>query len=287
MRWRGPGPRHRASMHPYFEIFGVTLHAESTFVQLAVVVTVALAVHWGRTREGLPPGRVVRALVVLAVLALTGARLHYMLNHPGVYSGRWHEALALWQGPFHLPGAIIALVLSTPLVCRWSGISAAKFADALAPAAGVGIALARTGCLLQGCCYGAPCTHGWCITFPPGSPPYDMQQRLGGLASDALASYPIHPLQLYFLAVGLGITALSLWLLPRKRYDGQVVAIALVVFSGTSAALELVRSDDFPRAYWGPLPQLLWTGMAMTLCSMIALVMAERSHRRVNVAARA
>lgn len=268
-------------MHPHLAIpwLGVTLHAEATFVQLAVLATMAFATYRAGASEGLDRGRVGLVMAVLALVALVGGRLHFIVNHPGVYVGRWHEALRLWGGPFHLPGGLLAVVAATPLVCRRAGVPVGRFADALAPAVGVGIALARAGCLLQSCCFGALCRRAWCMTFPPGSMPYEMHRRMEGLPEGAAASLPVHPLQLYFLVAGLLIMAVSLGLARRKRYDGQVALVAMVLFAATSAAIEPFRADYFPRSYWGPLPQLLWTGLAMTAAATAALVLAERAHR--------
>ena len=70
------------------------------------------------------------------------------------------------------------------------------------------------------------------------------------------------------------------WLHPRKRYDGEVALVALVLFSTSAAALEFLRADAQPRVYWGPLPQLMWMALGMSAVSIAALAAAELVHRR-------
>jgi prolipoprotein diacylglyceryltransferase len=45
------------------------------------------------------------------------------------------------------------------------GIPLLKVGDAIAPTVGVGIAIARIGCFLEGCCYGTVCHLPWCLAL--------------------------------------------------------------------------------------------------------------------------
>lgn len=276
-------------MHPILlEIpsLGVRLRAAETAVQVAVLLTIVLTVLSARHFERLEGRRVLRTMAVVAVLVLIGGRLHFLVNHWGVFIGRVREAFFIWRGAFHIPGGMIALAVGLPWVCRRMGVPTGKLADALVPALGLGVLVARLGCLLEGCCFGVVCEGPWCIVFPHGSQAHGMHWRTGLIPQDAPTSLPVHPLQVYFMAAGLAITLASICLLPRKRYDGQVALGALLLFSASSAGLEFLRNDFPPRRYWGPLPQLAWTTLAMTAASGITLGWAEWRWRRLAVAPR-
>ncbi len=246
----------------------------------ALGLSIVLGPHWAARLEGLDPRAVRQACLVLALMTLAGARLHFILNHPSFYADQPLWALALWTGPFHIGGGVVAVVLTAPAVTRHFGMPLGKFGDGMAPAAGLALAVNRLGCLLHGCCFGTVCEWPWCITFPFGSSVYLVHAERWLLAPGATHSAPVHPLQLYFAAVGLLITMLALWLHPRKRYDGQVVLTGLLVFSVSAALLEGFREEYGASPYWGPLSQLTWTGLAMTLVSLAALVRPELEHRR-------
>ena len=154
-----------------------------------------------------------------------------------------------------------------------------RFADGFAPTVGIGIAIARLGCFLHGCCFGTLCSWPWCLTFPRDTYIYQYHTDLGLLPPGAERTLPIHPLQLYFAAAGLMITAVALWLHPRKRYDGEVALVGLVLFSTSTALLEFLRADAQPRLYWGALPQLTWIALGMSIASLVALAAAELLHR--------
>jgi phosphatidylglycerol---prolipoprotein diacylglyceryl transferase len=181
----------------------------------------------------------------------------------------------------------VAVAAAAPLVVRRDGVPVGKFADAIVPIAGMGIALARVGCFLHGCCFGTPCALPWCLAFPRGSESYQLQVDLGLIAPGTEHALPVHPLQLYFAAGGVLITLVGLWLQARKRYDGQVAIVALVLFSASAAWLEVFRADVPQRVYWGALPELEWVALAMTGASLVALAVAEGTHRRVPVLAAA
>jgi phosphatidylglycerol:prolipoprotein diacylglycerol transferase len=269
-------------MHPILleiDRFDLVLRSYPTFILLAVITCLWVGPRMAARLEGLDPARVLRALLWIGVAVFAGARLHFVLTHWAMFSSRPLATLKVWSGGIHAGGAIVALGISAPFILRRFAIPIGKFADGFAPTVGIGIAIARVGCFLQGCCFGTVCTVPWGIRFSRDTYIYQFHRELGMLPPDAIRSAPIHPLQLYFAAAGLLLTAIALWLQPRKRYDGQVGLVVLLTYSVGSAALELLRADYYPRVYWGPLPQLEWIALALTAASAALLLVAEFRHR--------
>jgi phosphatidylglycerol:prolipoprotein diacylglycerol transferase len=220
---------------------------------------------------------VAAAQVLLGVAAVVGGRLHYVLDHPAMLAGSGWSSLRVWEG-MHAAGAILGLLLAGPVILRACGVPLAAFADALAPPVVLAVAILRLGCFLHGCCYGVACASSWCVSFPKGSPAWAAQAGDGTVAYDAPWSGPVHPLQLYFLGAALVTVAVALWFEPRKRYDGQVALMTLLLFALTSALLEPLRGPYTGRPYWGPLPQLLWTALILVGVAAGALIVAARRH---------
>ena len=109
---------------------------------------------------------------------------------------------------------------------------------------------------------------------------FEQHVTMGLVPEDATGTAPVHPLQLYFAASGLLLTGVALWHHRRKRWDGEVALGGLLLFSISAGALESFRADDPWRTYWGRLPQLEWTALAMTAASLSALGVAELAYRR-------
>jgi phosphatidylglycerol:prolipoprotein diacylglycerol transferase len=273
-------------MHPILldvPSLGITILSYRVCLLLAVLVCWLIGPRWVATLEALDPWSVFRAMVLLGLAAFAGARLHFVLTRWGDFADRPLAALQFWSGGLHAGGGIVLLTAAAPFVLRWLGLPLARFADGFVPTVGVGIAIARLGCFLHGCCFGTLCSWPWCLTFPRDTYIYQYHADLGVLPLGAERTLPIHPLQLYFVAAGLMITAAALWLHPRKRYEGEVALVGLVLFSTSTAVLEFLRADAQPRVYWGALPQLTWIALAMGIASFAALAAAELVHRRNRI----
>lgn len=273
-------------MHPtLLELpsLGVTIASYHACILLAVIVCFAIGPRWLAALEGLDPRRVFRVMLVLALAAFAGGRLHFIVNQWSEFADQPLAALGVWSGGLHAGGAIVLLAVALPLTLGWLALPVGRFADGFAPTVGIGIAIARLGCFLHGCCFGTLCSLPWGLAFPRDTFIYQFHADLGLVPPGAEHTLPIHPLQLYFVIAALLTTAVALWLHPRKRYDGEVALVSLVLFSTSSAVLEFLRADTQSRVYWGALPQLTWMAGAMTAVSLAALVGAELAHRRGRV----
>jgi phosphatidylglycerol:prolipoprotein diacylglycerol transferase len=229
--------------------------------------------HGARQIRGLEPAGWRRdriALLVVAAAPWLGGHLHFVVNNWGYATSRPWVLLGPWNG-LHAGGAMIALVLTAPVVLRRRALPLRRIADALVPTVGIGIIVGRLGCFAEGCCFGWTCRWPWCVPFPAGAYVYDVHAMQGKILPGASLSAPVHPLQLYFAMVGVALIVLSRGMAARKRYDGQIALVALLLFSVTAAILEPLRADYDGRAYWGALPQLQWTALLMSLVSLAAM----------------
>ena len=270
-------------MHPttILPFIGTELRTSALFIQLGVLFTVVAGPFLAAWLEPLDRRRVRWALAIMLVVALAGGRLHFLLNNNLLFVTDPIAALKLWAGPFHVGGGIIGLLLAAPLVTRAFGMKLGQFADGITPSIGLGLAIVRVGCFMQGCCFGDVCHYAWCIAYPPGSNVFATHHQIGLVAADATHSLPVHPLHLYFLAAGLVVAAVSLTAHRYKRYDGQAALLGLLVFTVALAVLEFWRTDQGDvRVYWGPLPQLEWTALALVAVVVTILAVAELTHVR-------
>src|SRR5262249_48718897 len=104
---------------------------------LAAVVGFTVGPRWAEALEGVDAGKTLRALLVLAVAAFPGARLHFVLNNwAPLFSHRPLSALSFWSG-MHAGGGIVAMVLAAVLVIPRLGVPIGKLFDGLIPTLGV------------------------------------------------------------------------------------------------------------------------------------------------------
>ncbi len=150
-----------------------------------------------------------------------------------------------WAGGLTYYGGFLGAMVTSWWMLRRDGVPFWKGADLAAPGIATGLVFGRMGCLLAGCCFGAPSDAPWALVFPPGSPASEAQAKVGALASSALASHPVHPTQIYESAASLLIALVCLVVVhPRKRYDGQVFVAFVGLYAVARFALEWLRRDD-------------------------------------------
>jgi phosphatidylglycerol:prolipoprotein diacylglycerol transferase len=215
--------------------------------------------------------------------AWLGGRIHQLANMGSfaferiVIEGRISEAFGT---SFHAGGAILGLVIAAAIVARRHRIPLGSFGDAVVPGFGLGLAIGRFACFLHGCCTGTTCNHFWCVAFPKPTYVWNHHVYLQLVPGDATWSAPVHPLPLYFTAVGIVIMAVGYGLDRRKRYVGESALVALLIFSASNVALEAFRGFAPMRRYWYGVPQLTWVALATMLVTLTVFVYCELRHHR-------
>ncbi len=152
---------------------------------------------------------------------------------------------AFWNGGLAYYGGLVAATFAGIAFLHREGFPLGKGVDMVGAVMPLGIFFGRIGCFLGGCCFGLP-THGRIgVAFPAGSPASYEQFEAGLLRSKSLASLPVHPTQLYEALACLAMAVLLIvWVLPRKRFDGQVLLLFLVLYAVARFLIEYLRADD-------------------------------------------
>jgi len=150
-----------------------------------------------------------------------------------------------WAGGLTYYGGFVAASLAAWVLLRRDRFPFWKAADMAGFAIPLGLVFGRLGCLMAGCCFGAPCSLPWAVSFPWWSAASEEQHKDHLLPTARAWSLPVHPTQIYESAACLGIAAVCLWWVhPRKRYDGQVFATFVALYAGVRFLLEFLRRDD-------------------------------------------
>src|SRR5256884_1220891 len=138
-----------------------------------------------------------------------------------------------WFGGFL--GGFVALLF----LARRFGIPALEFMDLCSPAAAVGYAIGRIGCLLSGDGdYGVPTALPWGMSFPNGVVP---------------TTERVHPTPLYEFFIWL-VIAVILWQMGKKavigaRPKGEIFCAYLILTGVARFLIEFIRIN--PRSFFG------------------------------------
>jgi len=213
-------------------------------------------------REGLPRGRVAVLLLLSVPLFVIGARAHALLFEARIPLGDVVRSPSLLFEPgWRLPGGLLLGVSCSPVLAALLRIPFRPFADSVLPFAGLGLAVGRLGCFLNGCCHGRVSDVPWAVRFPRESEAWANHVGRALVPSHAELSLPVQPLQLYLVVAGIAATALLLWLRPRRRFAGEVALVGGVLITWPPAALELLRESEFmqPVALRSAIPFVVGT----------------------------
>jgi phosphatidylglycerol---prolipoprotein diacylglyceryl transferase len=158
---------------------------------------------------------------------LFGAKLLYDLGHGpfdlrDLLRAQHYIRGGLWGG------LLAYFALAVPAVLMLSRQRRAGL-DLVATTIPIPWMAAKLGCLLNGCCYGRPCSLPWAITFPEG-------------ARIAPAGIPVHPSQLY----EIGIMLIILFVFTRltsDRWQGTKLPWFLTLYGFGRAATDFLRGD--------------------------------------------
>lgn len=176
-------------------------------------------------------------LGILVVLAgILGAKILLVVNEWDSYAGNWRQIFSLntLQSGGVFSGGLIAALLMGAWYMRRHKMPALRTIDGFAPGLAFGHVLGRFGCFAAGCCYGKPTDHFWGVIFTN-----PLAQSWAGTPLNER----LEPTQLIEAAAEFFNFVLLMWLLKRKKFDGQVFALFMILYGIERYFIEFLRGD--------------------------------------------
>lgn len=181
-------------------------------------------------------------LVILA--GIIGSKALYIITDWGYYSthpGQIFSLSTLQAGGVFSGGLVLAL-LTAILYLRKHKISFLQAADVIAPGLALGHAIGRVGCFSAGCCFGRETSVPWSVTFT---------NPLANEVTGVPLGVRLHPTQLYEMVAELVNFAILYWLATRKKFEGQVIGLYMVMYGIQRYVIEFYRGDPGRGEVWG------------------------------------
>jgi phosphatidylglycerol---prolipoprotein diacylglyceryl transferase len=190
----------------------------------------------GYLKEGKEPSHHDEGFLIIGVAGisgLAGAKLYHALQDPQTWRTELISRYGFaWFGGFL--GGFVALVF----LAKHYRIPALEFMDLCSPAAAVGYAIGRIGCLLSGDGdYGVPTRLPWGMSFPNGVAP---------------TTERVHPTPIYEFLIWI-LIAVILWQMGKKALSGETpgkIFCGYLILTGVARFLiEFIRIN--PRSFFG------------------------------------
>ncbi|HYL13538.1 MAG TPA: prolipoprotein diacylglyceryl transferase [Terriglobales bacterium] len=218
-----------------FHIGHFSLPTYGLLVSLGVLIGLWISVR-NSQREGIDPEKAWNLGILVVLCGILGAKILYILVDFSYYASHPGDIFTLGtlQAGGVFSGGLIAALIAAAWYIRKHQMPTLATCDAFAPGLAMGHAIGRLGCFSAGCCWGKPTHHFWGVTFTNPL----AQQWVGTPLGQAL-----EPTQLFEAAVELANFFILMWLLKRKKFDGQVLGAYLFLYGFARYFLEFLRDD--------------------------------------------
>ncbi len=208
---------------------------------LGYTVFMALTIYQAK-KNSLDAGTIFDMMLLQLIFGVLGSRLLFILEYaPDKLMSI--DFLALEQGGLTFYGSIISAFVFDLLFLKFKQMPFWKTADCLGYGLGLGIAISRIGCFLNGCCYGIAC-----------SSTIGVQSRIAGPGF-------YHATQLYesFLSFVAFIIIVSLQ--KYKTHYGQTILGFISLYGFFRFFIEFLRAEN---------PVVM---LGMTLSQIISIIL--------------
>jgi phosphatidylglycerol:prolipoprotein diacylglycerol transferase len=262
----------------------------SFFLLLAIFSGYVIS-RWRAPHSGVGGSHIDNLVLLIALFSLFGARFFSWLFYFPSGVSLW-SALRDGGGGMVFYGGFLFGLLAVVLYARFCRLPLANLLDVFAPGLALGLGIGRIGCFMAGCCWGDLCvdssqlanlpseTSTWqvrtipaisgegfplAVEFPPEAGAYEQHLKLGLIPTGAPHSLGVHPVQLYEATLAFGLCVVLHFWFEKRRWQGQVVFLAVLGYAGIRFGTEFLRADNVPN-YFG-----------LTLSQVISLLLGAAS----------
>jgi len=254
-----------------FHVGSFAVHTYGVVLMLAFLAALARTYQAAKRLNdpGVPPDNILDAGIWMIIVGTVGARLLFVLIDWDSYRHAPNfplNTLQVWQGGLSFHGGLFGGIGALFGYCLLKRMSVLKVADLFAPSVMIAYVIGRLGCLLNGCCYGAPTTMPWGIRFQ----------------DDGVLTPPSHPTQLYASLLSLIFVAGLLWLERRRAYYGQISCWYILLAATERFLMEIWRAgttSDVVRV--GPihfLTDVQWLCLVMAAVALAGMAVLRRRY---------
>jgi phosphatidylglycerol---prolipoprotein diacylglyceryl transferase len=210
----------------------ITLYSYGFMIALGIVTSYLYTLYQAKRQLGIHSDKITDLAVLIMVAAYIGGKIFFFFEEPYFYFGHPEHILENLKSGFVFYGSLIFAIPAMIWFFHKNRLPALKMFDIFAFTACIVHAFGRTGCFLAGCCHGKPTYGIFGVIF----------------TNPACAAYPLnvplHPTQLYDVFLLLCIIGILTWIKARKKFDGQLFLIYIIIYAIGRSIIEIFRGDE-------------------------------------------
>jgi phosphatidylglycerol:prolipoprotein diacylglycerol transferase len=218
-------------VHPIlFEIGPITIYSYGFFIALGAILGLIYMARQGKKRFDITYDQSNSLFIYIVVAAYIGGKVFFFFENPTYYIQ--HIGKLFSGNGFVFFGSLLFAIPIMLWFFKKNKIPTLAMLDVMAIVTCIVHGFGRIGCFMSGCCHGKPTDSFLSVMF---TNPVCQAEPL---------NTPLHPTQLYESAFIFSLMAALLWIEGRKKFDGQLFLIYLMVYSIGRSFLEMLRGDE-------------------------------------------
>lgn len=210
-----------------FSIGPFTIYGYGLMIAIGIMAAYLVGEYRAK-KKGLDPDHIFYYVIWCVIGGFLGSKLLYFITDIKHIIENPKVILSLSDG-WVVYGGIIGGIISAMIYSRIKKVKFLAYFDLLIPSVALAQGFGRIGCQFAGCCYGQE-THG-----PLGVVFHDSLYAPNGVS--------LVPTQLISSGLNFIHFLILIWFAKRKKADGQVGALYLILYSIGRFILEYFRGD--------------------------------------------
>lgn len=234
----------------------VTIYGYGLMIALGILIAYKIVVYRATARQ-LEVSHI-SSLALWGLLGgFAGAKILYWITQSKNIIDNPKIIFNLSEG-FVVYGGIIGGILIGYVYCKRKNIIFLQYLDLFVPSVALAQGFGRIGCLLAGCCHGKETDCWFGITFHESEfAPNDVK---------------LFPTQIVESLLNFAIFFILIYLAKRKRPNGLIAGLYLILYSLGRFSIEFFRGDLI-RGQVGGLATSQWIALAVVLITCIVFLL--------------
>ena len=209
----------------------LTVYSYGVMIALGILVSFIVALRRAK-KFGVDSDQLSSLFIWVVLASFIGGKLFFYFENPQKYFSDPTSMLDASGGGFVFYGSLLFAIPTIFWWLRSKKIPIRPFFDILAIVGPIVHSFGRVGCFLAGCCHGKACDNILGVTY---SHPDSLADPL---------NVALHPTQLYDIAVNLIVLIVVLSLEKKKKFEGQLFLVYLMIYAVGRTIVELFRGDE-------------------------------------------
>lgn len=230
-------------MHPIFFEFNspeflhgllpetITIYSYGFFIACGAIAGFIYTAYQAKKQFGVSIETTQMLIVLIIVASVVGGKFFIIFENPKLYLSKPFLLFENFSNGFVFYGSLLFAIPTMLIFFRKHKLPTLAMLDIMAATACIVHAFGRLGCFMAGCCYGTTYDGPLSVTF---NDPISSAEPL---------HTPLHPTQLYSSLTIFSILLVILFVSRRKKFDGQLFMLYLMLYAIARSILELFRGD--------------------------------------------